>query len=420
MPALKCLHGSGQGSCASCCGNTSTLGTTTGSSKTRGSFVDVGILPQIRNVNNQIIYGRRGTGKTHILRVFADDLSKSKDHELAVYIDARTLGSTSQFSDPSVPLPARCLALFRDVLGEIYNALLDRIVSTNSANANQLLDSLNELSTVITEPVVTVSPAAQTVREATKSGDKTNLHIGANPKSFLEINVDSATEANSENEKTTNFTVQQEDKVVFPALSSNLQKILRGCGTNLYILIDEWSSLPMDVQPYLAEFFKRAFLPLPDVVVKIASLEYRSKFSTASASGDVTGFEVGADMSAAIDIDDYYVYDRNPGRIIEAFADMLYKHVQTELPANYLAQTFQVTNGETFSKKLFSDTSAFQELVRSSEGVARDLINIFNHAYFSAHRRGKEKIDKSSVTEAARLWYEQDKLRNLDQPLLVP
>jgi len=29
-----------------------------------GSFVDVGILPQIHNVNNQVIYGRRGTAST--------------------------------------------------------------------------------------------------------------------------------------------------------------------------------------------------------------------------------------------------------------------------------------------------------------------------------------------------------------------
>jgi len=87
-----------------------------------GSFVDVGILPQIGNVNNQIIYGRRGTGKTHILRVLASDLKKNTA-QIGLYIDARMLGSTSQFSDPTVPLPARCLALFRDVLGELPRAV---------------------------------------------------------------------------------------------------------------------------------------------------------------------------------------------------------------------------------------------------------------------------------------------------------
>src|SRR5438105_15958879 len=33
--------------------------------KILGAFVDVGILPQLTNENNQILYGRRGTGKTH-------------------------------------------------------------------------------------------------------------------------------------------------------------------------------------------------------------------------------------------------------------------------------------------------------------------------------------------------------------------
>jgi hypothetical protein len=30
------------------------------------TFVDVGILPQVKSRNNQVIHGRRGTGKTHI------------------------------------------------------------------------------------------------------------------------------------------------------------------------------------------------------------------------------------------------------------------------------------------------------------------------------------------------------------------
>src|SRR2546427_10852142 len=81
--------------------------------KILGAFVDVGILPQLFNENNQIVYGRRGTGKTHVLRVLGSKIAARPGNTVA-YIDARTLGSTSQFSDPTIPLPARCLALFRD------------------------------------------------------------------------------------------------------------------------------------------------------------------------------------------------------------------------------------------------------------------------------------------------------------------
>jgi Cdc6-like AAA superfamily ATPase len=38
-----------------------------------GAVVDVGILPQVRNHNLQVFYGRRGTGKTHILKVLASE-----------------------------------------------------------------------------------------------------------------------------------------------------------------------------------------------------------------------------------------------------------------------------------------------------------------------------------------------------------
>lgn len=125
---------------------------------------------------------------------------------------------------------------------------------------------------------------------------------------------------------------------------------------------------------------------------------------------------MGADISAFLDIDDYYVYDRNPEAITDAFADMLVKHLNNELPAGYL-EGLGVKTGVDFASKLFTERKVFQELVRSSEGVARDLINIFSKAYFVAHRKGKEKIERSAVLEAARQWFEQDKERNLDDEL---
>jgi Cdc6-like AAA superfamily ATPase len=87
--------------------------------KLLGTFVDVGVLPQLDNQNHQIFYGRRGTGKTHVFKVLDAQL-REDENNVVVYIDARTLGSTAQYSDSSVPLRQRCLALFRDVLLELY------------------------------------------------------------------------------------------------------------------------------------------------------------------------------------------------------------------------------------------------------------------------------------------------------------
>ncbi len=74
------------------------------------TFVDIGILPQLLNDNSQILYGRRGTGKTHVFKVLCSRLA-SEERKVAVYIDARTLGSTVQFADADLPMGRRCLAL---------------------------------------------------------------------------------------------------------------------------------------------------------------------------------------------------------------------------------------------------------------------------------------------------------------------
>ncbi len=60
------------------------------------TFVDFGgILEQLDNDNSQIIYGRRGTGKTHVLKVLLGQ-KNTQDQALATYIDVRTLGSLGQ------------------------------------------------------------------------------------------------------------------------------------------------------------------------------------------------------------------------------------------------------------------------------------------------------------------------------------
>jgi hypothetical protein len=67
--------------------------------------------------------------------------------------------------------------------------------------------------------------------------------------------------------------------------------------------------------------------------------------------------------------------------------------------------------------RLFTNKNVFTELVRASEGIPRDLINIFSSAFFDANRRGRDSIDQESILAAARQWFEQDKQKNLDQEL---
>jgi hypothetical protein len=144
------------------------------------------------------------------------------------------------------------------------------------------------------------------------------------------------------------------------------------------MLIDEWSSLPPELQPYLAEFLKRGMLAAPRATLKIASLEHRSHFEK-SLTGFLIGFEVGR-LAAAQDLDNYYVFDRNPEQLTKAYADMLLRHSSSELPDSYLESRYGIRDGKSLAPRLFTERNTFKELARASEGVLRDLICIFTSA----------------------------------------
>lgn len=251
------------------------------------TFVDLGVVAQLANRNNQIIYGRRGTGKTHVFRVLRSQLEDESSANIVVYVDARTLGSSAQFSDTSLNLQRRVVALLRDMFGPVYNGILEHVVEHPNENANRALTALDQLIPAITESDKSLEEEKRTsAATSTRSGEMSaSGSVGEGAKIGAAIGTKrSATDAETLEQ---HFVVNAEDKLVFPTMSDAVADVLKLAGAQLYLLIDEWSSLPADLQPYLSEFVKRTLLPLEDVTIKIAALEYRSHFSSKNSVGFV-------------------------------------------------------------------------------------------------------------------------------------
>jgi hypothetical protein len=377
------------------------------------SYVEVGILPQLLNNNNQILYGRRGTGKTHILKYLENEY-RENINKTVCYIDCRILGSSPQFSDTRLSLSHRCSSLFIDVLNEIYDSLLNHIAYQPNEDSELALKSLDDFSKAsigeIQKSKKIISKNSQNNEDSKTSG------FGMSTK---DISFTSSRTKNSsdENEKTIAFDKEEYEKIIFPDLNYHLKKVLQFANTELILIIDEWSAIPIDIQPFLAEFFKKSFIPSPNVTLKIGALEYRSNFTIPREKHNYVGFELGSDISTNLDIDEYYVFDRNPIEITKVFTEILYKHITSELPENYLSNGFNIKTANQFIQGVFSGKPAFKELVRASEGVIRDFINIFNLAFFDAQRKGLKNIDKRTIIESGRQWFENDKSKNLDEIL---
>jgi len=169
------------------------------------------------------------------------------------------------------------------------------------------------------------------------------------------------------------------------------------------MLLDEWSVIPLELQPFLADLIRRAFCSLNTVTVKIGAIEQRSNFKYITELGYYVGMELGADISANVDLDDFMVFGNDSEKASRFFADMFHRHVNSTLKGQGLPE---FPSSDSFIQKTFTQRNVFEELVRAAEGVPRDAINIGSVA---AQKADDKLIGMQHIREAARVWYQRDK-----------
>jgi hypothetical protein len=121
--------------------------------------------------------------------------------------------------------------------------------------------------------------------------------------------------------------------------------------------------------------------------------------------------EIGADVFSDIDLDSYFLWDENRDAVILFFSQVLYNHIG-EILGWDLSRT-PLEKGRDLTSFFFTQEKCLQELVRASEGNARDLLNILRLAYSEFRRGHGEKISMDHVATAAKTWYRNAKLSNV-------
>ena len=172
----------------------------------------------------------------------------------------------------------------------------------------------------------------------------------------------------------------------------------------IWLLIDEWSEIPIDLQPYLADLIRRTILPINSVTVKIASIEHRSEFILIQERGQYVGLELGADVSADLNLDDFLVFDNSQEKAVEFFKRLIFKHYQSEQPDE------EIQSPDQLVRLAFTQWPVFEEFVRAIEGVPRDALNLIGKAVTKSFGR---KIAMNDIRAAARDWYHQDKATSI-------
>lgn len=374
------------------------------------TFVDVGTLyARLSSRDDQVLFGRRGTGKTHALSFLAGSL-RAQD-QTAVYVDLRLLGSSGGiYSDAGISVEEAGTRLLLDALHHIYDELLENALegpASDSAGGDQLLTRLEALGTAISQ-VSVIGETEQRTKTAVDAGDGTQFQVGGDLASsgprlraFARFNHSHRLAA----EREVLLRGVARHRVHFGAVGTALRRLVPSLpGRRLWLLLDEWSHIPMHLQPLLADLLRHCVLPVPGVTVKIAAIDQRSVFQLPRNDGSYVGIELGADIAADIDLDEFMVFSNDHDRAVAFFAQLFHRHIAA-ISAQYPGGP-SLASPSAFVSEAFVNKGAFHELVRAAEGVPRDAINIVSKAALHA---GGERIAIRDVREAARTWYMMDK-----------
>lgn len=371
----------------------------------RETFVDSGVATALRSQDHQVLLGRRGTGKTHALKFLESELNAGGD--ITHYADLRTVGSPQGlFDGDDVPATERAARLLVDMMSALHETLLAAALHNEALLADRpFVDDLDSLYESISSVRVVGDVTSEAgVRENRTDGHAASLQVSASTSPALRAG--SRSESRRETESSQRVVRQGMERVSlnFGEIARALRRIGDSIGNRrIWLLLDEWSSVPMDIQPMFAEFLVRCVLPVRAFTVKIAAIQQQTNFR--AKIGDRTvGMELGADIAADVDLDEYMVFDHDVDRSIEFFRGLFYRHLHhiddyPDLSKVLKSESDVVSHG-------FTDVRAFQELVRAAEGVPRDAINIVSKAALKA---GPDKISVPTVRQAALAWYSTDK-----------
>lgn len=368
------------------------------------TFVNSGVADVLDVIDHQVLYGRRGTGKTHALSYLGSEIDDRGD--IALYIDLRTIGSPDGLLvGDGIAAPDRAARLLVDLLGQLHDSLLEKVLCDETLLGDgNFVDKADAVLTAITAVQVVGDVETSIEIEAKQSVNddaRVEAQLKAGP-SFT-ASVSAATQAEDRSLRRESRRGSERFALNFSDITRALRDLAGALSSKrVWLLLDEWSSVPQDLQPYLAEFLVRCVLPLQPFTVKIAAIEQHARFMV-ELDGRRIGIEIGADMGANVNLDDYLVYEGSEEQSREFFKDLFFQHLRNLGEPDLVDE---ISSDEDVVRKAFTDRRAFDELVRAAEGVPRDALYIAGRA---AMRAGDGPISVPIVRDAARWWFQTDK-----------
>jgi len=136
-----------------------------------------------------------------------------------------------------------------------------------------LRDSISQVSVV--GQVTHASAVGRS--DASNSSSSAGFVGSAHPS--IKFDTSSGSQSSESQNESRTTTGEIRHRINFGAVAGDLNAISSVLGDRvIWLLLDEWSEIPLDLQPYLADLLRRTVFPARKIVVKIAAIEQRTNF----------------------------------------------------------------------------------------------------------------------------------------------
>ena len=395
-------------------------------------FVAVPQIAVLEKSDWQVIYGRRGTGKTFLLGV-TESRSRGAIQTRADYFRRRDLCIRLSAQDfvaspvggTEVSDKDRGTAYFQmflEILCEEISQRVDTVLGSpgfldvvtggRKRLKGQLEDATLELLSLAQIGSPVTGFADQKLVKDQKFEKTKSSEMGGKIAVSVDPNKPSASAgATLQGSRSTSTSKQEQmhsESAVVPRYSQVRRKLLEIIELlnvrRINILIDEWSVLDTHattaIQPQFAELLKRSFAGTDKISVKIATNRYQTKLNNQGSSDSFLGLKLNADIFEGANLDRVLLRDSDLARFFE---NMLFKRMSFGVPDLRAFLDSERSLKASFITSIFRTRGAFVELVKGAAGVPRDFLNLFNELSKQQNESVEKKWTISDVRDTLRL-----------------
>ncbi len=383
----------------------------------------------------QIIFGRRGTGKTTTLKAFTHYVNQVRKEEHPedscwyVRLDECIPNSIEIVSGALEDNIAYCV---QNMLLEFTTFLMNEFTQKEKTlrpkpkKFGQVEDEILKLSQLIEEGKKKITLLTGTESSQHTNAKEGEFSLSANSNGQMESNhllskllsMRFSFGKKAGREIKTTKDKQYVYRIDINEIRRNVEKILKTMGyRTLYICIDEFTQIDRDtattIQPKVAQVLKQLFFSSSIIVVKIASVWSEYRMQTRQDIGFREGIELSQDIFKHNSINFDCMFDYNNEKAYQFFKDAMLNYFLFELkqeemihlPNGLIVSTKNVVTEESRSglsnylvELLFSKDS-FKHLICGSQGIPRVFGILLVACFDKLKEVKKEKVTVEIVFE---------------------